>query len=352
MILMQNKKSIIINSVIIGVIMGGYVVVTYSTTATAPRMMSFEGPGMQSRLLPLNAEAGNSSDSANHGITFDKFRGHHVLITFWASWCKACENEEANIEKLATKYSGGSVDVVGIATSDTRDAIAKSGKLQAMHYPQYLDESGGLAQALKIETLPQTILINSDGQILKRLNTAVDARLTQELDQQMATLRGSQNDFGTVPSFQLMSSLDRPIGTRDLAGKVWVADFIYTSCGGQCPVLTSKMRTIQEEFKGNDQVKLISISVDPKNDTPPVLKSYQAKYGADSGQWYFLTGKMDSIKALLIDGFKLGTTDNPEIHTTQFVLVDRLGKIRGYYDADSAQAIADLKTNIHRLLNY
>jgi len=148
--------------------------------------------------------------------------------------------------------------------------------------------------------------------------------------------------FSTVPAFSLIERSNRPVDSRELAGKVWVADFIFTQCAGMCPVMTGKMRLLQDRLPA--EIHLVSFSVDPARDTPEVLTEYAKRHDADPTRWLFLTGDKDAIYRLSIEGFKLGLDDTsgtaaePITHSTRFVLVDRQGRIRGYYGMDDETA--------------
>jgi protein SCO1/2 len=145
----------------------------------------------------------------------------------------------------------------------------------------------------------------------------------------------------TLPEFVLIDQDSQPYGTDQLRGRPWIADFVFTQCPGRCPMLTREMARIQTDLrsKGWDDVRLVSISVDPENDTPEVLAAYASKHGAQTGSWQFLTGRRDEIWSLGVDGFQLaiaeteGGFDGPILHSNKFVLTDRQGRIRGYYDA-------------------
>src|SRR5206468_11373309 len=123
---------------------------------------------------------------------------------------------------------------------------------------------------------------------------------------------------------------------KSLAGKPWIADLIFTHCAGPCPVMTGKMASLQKALASSD-VRLVSISVDPKNDTPAVLKEYAQKFGADESRWLFLTGDeqaaYDVARGLLLPADP-AKADAPIIHSTKFVLIDAAGKIRKYYSSD------------------
>jgi protein SCO1/2 len=150
---------------------------------------------------------------------------------------------------------------------------------------------------------------------------------------------------GTLPSFTLTDQLSRPFGTRELSDKVWVADFIFTSCQEACPLLSQRMQDVARRTKhlGPD-FHLVSISVDPERDTPARLAEYAARYGANPVRWSFLTGSADAIQDAVTNGFKVGmgreeaknadgTTFWQVFHGENLVLVDRQRRIRGYFPA-------------------
>ena len=154
-----------------------------------------------------------------------------------------------------------------------------------------------------------------------------------------------------VPPFQLTDQDGQPFGTEQLRGKIWIADFVYTTCPGPCPMISSRMSETQKPLRNTD-VRLVSFSVDPQHDTPAVLRDYAAKLNAQPDRWKFLTGDKDTIYRLIRDGFKLTTLDGTEgpVHSTRLVLVDRHGVIRGYYDATEADAITRLLADTNHLL--
>jgi protein SCO1/2 len=161
--------------------------------------------------------------------------------------------------------------------------------------------------------------------------------------------------WGTLPDFSLTNQDNLPYGTAQLEGRPWIADFIFTKCPGRCPKLTYEMSRIQTELRGRgwDDVMLVSISVDPANDTPEALAEYAARHSAKLDGWQFLTGTRDSIWSLSVEGFKLAvqevedTSAGPILHSNRFVLADGRQQIRGYYDAldadDRAKLLRDLE---------
>ena len=141
-----------------------------------------------------------------------------------------------------------------------------------------------------------------------------------------------------------------------LLGSVWVANFIFTRCAGQCPLMSAQMATLASALRGEPSVRLVSFSVDPEWDTPAVLADYARRYGAVREQWRFLTGDRAAIVRLCTEGFRLsvaqdgGTDAEPITHSVRLVLVDRAGRIRGYYDTTEAEAMKQLRRDLRRLL--
>ena len=155
--------------------------------------------------------------------------------------------------------------------------------------------------------------------------------------------------FGDVPRFHLTSQDGQPFDSRTLAGKIWVADFIYTTCPGPCPRMTSQMREVQDAVSAIPGVRMVSFTIDPANDTPPVLAAYAKLHGASAAMWYFLTGPVATLQMLDRDTFKLGNIDGTLQHSTRFVLVDRQGRIRRYYDTSEASSIGDVISDVRAL---
>jgi protein SCO1/2 len=150
--------------------------------------------------------------------------------------------------------------------------------------------------------------------------------------------------LSTLPAFAMTDQTGQPFGTRDLLGKVWVADFIFTACPTACPMLTQRMVDIEQRARqlGPD-FHLVSFTVDPERDSPARLAAYAAQYKADPHKWSFLTGPLKDVEAAVIDGFKIGidrhkTADDfwDIVHGEHIVLVDRHLHIRGYFEASAA----------------
>jgi len=162
------------------------------------------------------------------------------------------------------------------------------------------------------------------------------------------------SSYGTVPSFQFVNQNGQSFGSAQLAGRIWIADFIYTTCPGPCPMISTRMSELQKPLEKTD-VHLVSFSVDPEKDTPQVLRGYADKLQAEPKRWDFLTGPKSAIYKLSHDGFKLAVSDGSDaqgipVHSTRMVLVDRHGEIRGFYEATAADAVTKLLADTNHLL--
>src|SRR2546425_12788620 len=162
------------------------------------------------------------------------------------------------------------------------------------------------------------------------------------------------SSYGAVPAFQLTNQNGQPFGSAQLAGKIWIADFIYSTCPGPGPMISRRMNALQKPL-GKTDVHLVSFSVDPEKDTPDVLHRYAEKLQAEPGRWDFLTGPKSAIYKLSHDGFKLAISNGSDaqgipVHSTRIVLVDRHSQIRGYYDATEADAVTKLVADTNHLL--
>ena len=163
-------------------------------------------------------------------------------------------------------------------------------------------------------------------------------------------------ELSQVPPFELTSQHDQLVHTDQLKGKVWIADLIFTTCSGPCLRMTSQMYRVQEAMADVTDFRMVSISVDPVRDTPERLTWYADMTLADPDKWIFLTGDLNLIKSLAIDGFKLAVANddhtepdpNAILHSDRFVLVDQTGRIRGYYagleEPDLERLIHDART--------
>ncbi len=169
---------------------------------------------------------------------------------------------------------------------------------------------------------------------------------------------GALNDYGPVPAFTLTERSGSTVGLDQLRGKIWIADFIYTTCTDTCPLQTAMMAKLQQEYAARPELQFVSFTVDPERDTPAVLKAYADKHQADAQRWYFLTGQRHRVIRLIQEGFHLAVATSPVAddpggmipHSPRFVLVDKEARIRGYYDSRELAAFVRLQNHIDLLL--
>ncbi|MCB9594399.1 MAG: SCO family protein [Sandaracinaceae bacterium] len=157
-----------------------------------------------------------------------------------------------------------------------------------------------------------------------------------------------------VRDFTLTSHRGEPFAERSLEGHVWVASFVFTSCRDVCPLITNQVANLHRRVT-DDRVRFVSISVDPRVDTPEVLAAYRARYRADD-RWVFLTGDPAEVRRVVTEIFRvsMGEPSSAEgpydiAHGEQLLLVDRRGVLRGQYPTDRA-GMDRLARDIDRLL--
>jgi len=158
-------------------------------------------------------------------------------------------------------------------------------------------------------------------------------------------------EIASLPAFELTNRDGSTVSREDLLGELWVADFIFTRCGGICPRMTERMMRLESEV-GGVPLRRVSITVDPAWDTPEVLAGYAESFSIRDDRWLFLTGPRDELYELIVEGFKLAVEDSPPpeaqhpdepiLHSNRFVLVDPRGTIRGYYDPFRPEALQRL----------
>ena len=156
--------------------------------------------------------------------------------------------------------------------------------------------------------------------------------------------------YQTIPAFQLTAQDGRAFSSgAELAGHIWVADFIFTTCTGPCPRMSRLMKQIAEATRELPNVRYVSFTVDPRNDTPEALAAYAKRYAADTTRWTFLTGAREELHSLKREAFKLGNVDGSLTHSTRLVLVDTQGRVRGFYGTQDNEDIPKLIAAIRQL---
>lgn len=165
-------------------------------------------------------------------------------------------------------------------------------------------------------------------------------------------------ELGHVADFRLTDQDGKPVRAADLEGSVWIGAFMFTRCPTICPRITRRMREVQTAAKQQGvALKLISFSVDPENDTPPVLTAYTREFGLDTANWRFLTGDMATIQKTAEQSFKLALEGKPDsgaehfgiLHGSHLVLVDAKRTIRGFYRSSDDDVVGRLVADAKRL---
>ena len=144
-------------------------------------------------------------------------------------------------------------------------------------------------------------------------------------------------------------------GRKELMGKIWIVNFIFTRCAGPCPLLSERLAALGRALPAS--VGQLTVAVDSEGDTPERLRAYARRYGAEPRRWVFLRGTPSETYHLLYAGFRLPLSVDPSApadlratHSARFVLLDRNGGVRGYYDAMSDLDNAALARDARRLL--
>jgi protein SCO1 len=161
-----------------------------------------------------------------------------------------------------------------------------------------------------------------------------------------------------VRPFSFTTQEGKKFGNADVAGKVNVVEFFFTTCTGACPRMNKKIKGIYEQYKSDPDFMVLSYTCDPETDSVPRLRRYADSIGAKSSNWIFLTGTRDSlytacrISYVLDDTKVISPATNPQfIHTQLFALVDRQGNVRGSYDSDNEEEMKKLEKDIKEYLS-
>ena len=160
--------------------------------------------------------------------------------------------------------------------------------------------------------------------------------------------------FHQIPDFRFVNQDSLPVTEEWVEGKVYVTDFFFTSCPTICPKMSQQMLRIQERFRENQEVLLLSHSVDPSYDTPEVLSAYAQKLDIDTEKWQLLTGNWKDVYGIadeyLVSVAKDSTVPGGYIHGGHFILLDEQRRIRGYYDGTQEKQVDRLMNDLDILL--
>lgn len=160
--------------------------------------------------------------------------------------------------------------------------------------------------------------------------------------------------YHTIADFSFINQNGDTITQKDYEGKIYVADFFFTTCGSICPKMTANLFDVQEAIKNNPKVMLLSHTVFPETDSVPALKAYAKKYGVDDKKWNLVTGDKKEIYTMARKSYlavKMGRPDQlyDMVHTENFVLVDTKRRVRGFYDGTKKEDIQRLIEDINFL---
>lgn len=161
--------------------------------------------------------------------------------------------------------------------------------------------------------------------------------------------------YNTIPSFSFINQKGDTITNEDFDGKIYVADFFFTSCPTICPVMKKEMIKVYQKFKGNPDVKILSHTIDPAHDTPEVLNKFATDLGVEDLQWQFVTGDKDKIYEIgqgsyMVTAKSDSTVAGGYIHSGAFILIDKEKRVRGMYDGTTAEGTKKLIRDIDILL--
>jgi len=160
--------------------------------------------------------------------------------------------------------------------------------------------------------------------------------------------------YQTIPPFKFVNQYGDSISDKNLDGKIYVADFFFTSCPSICPIMQRNMLNVYNAFKDAGDVKILSYTIDPKYDSVKVLKKYADKLGVTGNMWWFLQGKKEATyqlaeKSYLVAVSQDSTVAGGYVHQGYFVLIDKQKRVRGSYDGTVPQQVSQLIEDIKTL---
>jgi len=161
--------------------------------------------------------------------------------------------------------------------------------------------------------------------------------------------------YQTIPAFKLLNQDSTFITNDHFKGKIYIADFFFTSCNSICPIMHRNLKKVYEQFKDNADVMFLSHTIDFKYDTPSRLKKYAVKLGVDGPKWQFVYGPKDTVYGLAVKSYLVSveadsTDKQGYVHQGYLVLIDKDKRIRGAYDGTNPEQVAQLEKDIRVLL--
>jgi protein SCO1/2 len=205
---------------------------------------------------------------------------------------------------------------------------------------------------IPLAALIAAALVVATGKLTPRLRPSLP--ITPAAATSVAGSSGARPVLFDVPDFSLTDQDNKPFSPRDLRGKIWIADFIFTGCAGACPLLSEKLSQLQQQI-ADPRVHFVSFDVDPDRDTPAMLKAYGAKYKADFSRWHFLASPSRAAAFSIARG--LHVTDQPDdrnyqiLHSDRLILIDAAGKVCAVFDSTKGDSLNQLRSAAANLLD-
>jgi protein SCO1/2 len=159
--------------------------------------------------------------------------------------------------------------------------------------------------------------------------------------------------YQTIPAFKFVNQYGDTITDKSLDGKIYVADFFFTTCPNICPVMHRNMLPVYNEFKSHADFRIISHTIDPKYDTVPVLKKYADKMGISGNTWWLLHGQKNDTYTIAKSYLVSLQEKNPQgqyVHDGYFILIDKQKRIRGTYQGTDAKEVEKMTADIKTLM--
>ena len=162
--------------------------------------------------------------------------------------------------------------------------------------------------------------------------------------------------YHTIADFSFVNQNGKTVTQKDYDGKIYVADFFFTTCGSICPKMTSNLEDVQKAFADNPKVMLLSHTVFPETDSVSVLKDYAIKHNVDDKKWNLVTGDKKEIYTMARKSYLAVKLGKPEelydmVHTENFILIDSKRRVRGFYDGTNKEEVQKLIEDINWLLS-
>ncbi len=159
----------------------------------------------------------------------------------------------------------------------------------------------------------------------------------------------------TIPDFRFASQYGDTVSAKTLEGKIYVADFFFTTCPTICPKMKTQLKRVYDRFKGNSRVMLLSHTIDPTHDSVAVLREFAQNLGVEGRQWLFVTGNKEAIYDIGQNSYMVSAAEDASapggvVHSGAFILVDTQKRIRGIYDGTTTEGVDKLMADMDKLL--